>query len=205
MICSTTLSRKKTLKASATTPTAAEPCPTSPEKVPPPGERWRIVPDHRTPVPSCVGDENLALSLCTSWRPRRRGSAQPAGRPTLDGQALLSTRRSTIIHWIRTHSMYLSISMNSRIPEKSLLCLKQFSQTFVHKCSFVFGFVQIRLILMDDVSTSLQPSLCPSFVFWTCCFFIQGCLPCCGRFLALTTSSSWTRLHTLQSLKKRSN
>ena len=27
--------------------------------------------------------------------------------------------------------------LNSGIPEKSLLCLKQFRQTFVHKCFFV--------------------------------------------------------------------
>ena len=75
MNCSTrrcrTLSRKKT-------PTATAPKPSN----------FR---------PPCVCNKNLAVSHCTGWGLRGRGSAQPVGRPTRDGQVLQSARRPTII------------------------------------------------------------------------------------------------------------
>ena len=49
------------------------------------------------PVPPCVGYYYLAESFWTGWSPRGRGSAKPVARPTLDGQVLQSTRRSSII------------------------------------------------------------------------------------------------------------
>ena len=48
-------------------------------------------------APPCVGNKQTSQCICAGWRPRGRGSAQPVGRPTRDGQVLRLARRPTII------------------------------------------------------------------------------------------------------------
>ena len=67
--------------------------PLHPSKVPPPAERWLILPSHRTPEPPCVGNNEPRSIICTGWSPRERGLAQPVRRHTRDWQVLQSARR----------------------------------------------------------------------------------------------------------------
>ena len=74
--------------------------------------------------------------------------------------------------------------------KKSRCCLQQFRQTFVHKCSFVFGFVQIRFVFQSLVLDTL-------FLHLDGVYLVVD-------FLALTISSSCTRLNTHPPPQKRS-
>ena len=80
---------------------------------------------------------------------------------------------------------------------KSLRCLKQLRQTFVHKCSFVVVLVQIRIIFDEwRLSTYLQLSLCPSLVLETFFLDLNVVYLVVDIFSALIMSSSFSRLHT---------
>ena len=84
---------REPMKTSTETPTAASP--SSPQKFRP----WGTMADTPNFIdPQCTAYVMLTtVSQCTGWRPRARGSAQPVGRPTRDGQVLRSARRPTII------------------------------------------------------------------------------------------------------------
>ena len=82
---------------------------------------------------------------------------------------VLESSRMTVLD---THSF----GSNSGIPENSLLCVKQFQQTLVHKGSSTLRFLQIHLIGMNIVCRPLFNPGLVQVTIWTRNFFIQRLL-----------------------------